>query len=109
MERRLVIFICMKISLYPFLRHPGLMNLRSIRRYPWGTIWIERYGTDLIEIPVILTDYGQNTSQDDVERSWWDHLQIIGEFQRHMDSEVVALACQVAKSSTPHRHHRLSY
>lgn len=69
----------MKISLYPFLCRPGLLNLRSIRAYPWGTTWIKRYGTDSLDIPVILTDYWQNTSQDDVERSWWDHLQITGE------------------------------
>ncbi len=85
---------------------PGLMNLRNTRRYPWDTIWIERYGTDSLDILVILTGYWQTPSQDDVEQ---DHLQIIGEVQRHIDSELVALACQVAKSLTPHYHHRLSY
>lgn len=72
----------MKISLYPSLCHPGLLNLRSIRRYPWDTTWIERYGTDSLDIPVILTDHWQNTSQDDVEWSWWDHLQIIGKVSK---------------------------
>ena len=50
-----------------------------------------RYGTETLDIPIILTDNWQTTLQDDVESSWWDHLQIIGEVQRHMDSELVAL------------------
>lgn len=82
------------------------MNLRNTRRYPWDTTRIERYGTDYLDILVILTGYWQTPSQDDVEQ---DYLQIIGEVQRHIDSELVALACQVAKSLTPHYHHRLSY
>lgn len=78
-ERRLAIFICMKISLYPSLYYPELINLRSIRSYPWDTIWIEKYGTDSLDIPVIFTDNWQNASQNDVESTWWHHLRIIGE------------------------------
>lgn len=56
-----------------------------------------RFGTESLDIPVILTDNWQDTPQDDAtpqfeaESSWWDHLQIIREVQRHMDSELIAL------------------
>lgn len=46
--------------------------------------------------PVILTGNWQDTPQDDAtpqneaESSWWDHLQIIGEVQRHVHCELIA-------------------
>ena len=80
-ECRLSNFICVKISLYLSLYHLGLNNLRGIRRCPWKMM---RYGTEFLDIPVILKYNWQDTPQDDAtpqneaEPSWWDHLQIIG-------------------------------